>query len=59
MVVGFFYLFQILKSKISNSRATLISPDVSICPDCLAEMKDLNDRRYEYPFINCTNCGPR
>nr|MBC8438083.1 carbamoyltransferase HypF [Candidatus Desulfobacula maris] len=54
-----FSLFQIVKSKATNSRATLISPDVSICPDCLAEMKDLNDRRYEYPFINCTNCGPR
>ncbi len=54
-----FSLFQIVKSKSFNSRTTLISPDVSICSDCLAEMKDLNDRRYEYPFINCTNCGPR
>ena len=59
MKLSHFSLFQIVKSKVSNSRATLISPDVSICPDCLAEMKDLNDRRYEYPFINCTNCGPR
>ncbi|MCD4678728.1 MAG: carbamoyltransferase HypF [Desulfobacula sp.] len=54
-----FSLFQIVKSKSSSSRTTLISPDVSICPDCLAEMKDSCDRRYEYPFINCTNCGPR
>ncbi|WP_299981130.1 carbamoyltransferase HypF [Desulfobacula sp.] len=54
-----FSLFQIVKSRASNSRTTLISPDVTICPDCLAEMKDPCDRRYEYPFINCTNCGPR
>ena len=54
-----FSLFQIVKSKTLNNRTTLISPDVSICSDCLEEMKDSLDRRYEYPFINCTNCGPR
>lgn len=51
--------FKIVKSKASDTRATLISPDVAICKDCLAEMQNPHDRRFEYPFINCTNCGPR
>lgn len=50
--------FQILKSEDSGS-FTLVSPDVSICRDCFREMLDNNDRRFLYPFINCTNCGPR
>ncbi len=51
--------FLIKSSKVEEEKSTLISPDVSICDDCLRELFDPDDRRYRYPFINCTNCGPR
>jgi hydrogenase maturation protein HypF len=51
--------FEIIDSKSDPSEFVPISPDISICPDCLKEMFDPTDRRYHYPFINCTNCGPR
>jgi hydrogenase maturation protein HypF len=51
--------FTILKSKTSSSKNTLILPDISLCPDCLRELSDKNNRRFGYPLINCTNCGPR
>jgi len=51
--------FRIVKSKDPVLMSTLISPDVSICEDCLRELFDPDNRRYLYPFINCTNCGPR
>ncbi len=50
--------FKIKESEDEGS-FTLVSPDVSICGDCFREMLDKDDRRYLYPFINCTNCGPR
>ena len=51
--------FQIVESEARSAANTFISPDVSICKDCLHELFDKDDRRFRYPFINCTNCGPR
>ncbi len=51
--------FHILPSRPGENRRVLISPDVAICDDCLRELFDPSDRRFHYPFINCTNCGPR
>ena len=51
--------FRILASRRGEHTHTLISPDIAICADCLRELFDPSDRRHRYPFINCTNCGPR
>ncbi|HET8910456.1 MAG TPA: acylphosphatase, partial [Ktedonobacteraceae bacterium] len=51
--------FSIIHSQAGNERQALISPDSTICHNCLHELFDPDDRRYRYPFINCTNCGPR
>ena len=51
--------FHIAKSETQTDKNTLVSPDVSVCDDCLHELFDENDRRFRYPFINCTNCGTR
>ena len=51
--------FVIAKSTRSGDISTLISPDLAVCRDCLAELFDPGDRRYHYPYITCTNCGPR
>ena len=51
--------FTIVESQPIEGMFLPISPDVSICPDCQRELFDPKNRRYRYPFINCTNCGPR
>jgi hydrogenase maturation protein HypF len=51
--------FVIAHSQAGAERSALISPDTATCDDCLRELFDPKDRRYTYPFINCTNCGPR
>ena len=50
--------FAIHTSK-GGEKSALVSPDIGICDDCLRELFSRSDRRYRYPFINCTNCGPR
>lgn len=51
--------FAIIESESLGNLNVLIQPDIAPCEDCLREMLDPGDRRYLYPFINCTNCGPR
>ena len=51
--------FRIEESESAGASAVFISPDVATCDDCLRELFDPRDRRYRYPFLNCTNCGPR
>lgn len=51
--------FRIIASRDATAHTTLVSPDIATCDDCLRELFDPSDRRYHYPFINCTNCGPR
>src|SRR5947209_5953383 len=53
------HAFVITHSQKGAERQALISPDTATCDDCLRELFDPTDRRYRYPFINCTNCGPR
>ncbi len=52
-------VFAIAPSEPGGARRALVSADSATCADCLAELADPADRRYGYPFINCTNCGPR
>jgi len=51
--------FEIRHSVAEEGKYQLISPDIATCQDCLKEIFSSDDRRYRYPFTNCTNCGPR
>lgn len=51
--------FQIIESKNNSNKTTIISPDISICQDCIDDINDENNFRYNYALTNCTNCGPR
>jgi hydrogenase maturation protein HypF len=51
--------FTIRDSEGAAGEFVLVPPDIATCPDCLADLRDPTNRRYRYPFTNCTNCGPR
>jgi len=51
--------FEIRASEIGGGKSALVLPDIATCPDCLREIFNPKNRRYRYPFTNCTNCGPR
>lgn len=54
-----FEAFEIRHSEEEGTKSVVMLPDIATCPDCLAEVLDPGDRRFRYPFTNCTNCGPR
>ena len=54
-----FSSFSIYESKTSSNKSTIISPDIAICDDCIKDINDKSNFRYDYALTNCTNCGPR
>lgn len=54
-----FSSFTIIQTKDQAGKFTVMPPDIAMCEDCKKEMRDPSNRRYKYPFISCTNCGPR
>ncbi|MEW6127241.1 MAG: carbamoyltransferase HypF [Acidobacteriota bacterium] len=54
-----FTKFEIIKSDDAGAKTAIVLPDIATCKDCLSEIFDPTNRRYRYPFTNCTNCGPR
>jgi hydrogenase maturation protein HypF len=53
------YAFTIVESEATSPARALVTPDTATCDDCLRELFDPENRRFRYPFVNCTNCGPR
>lgn len=51
--------FVIAESESHGEKGAIVLPDIATCPDCVADILDPDNRRYQYPFTNCTNCGPR
>lgn len=51
--------FEIIQSESSKNKSTIISPDIAICDDCIEDINDMSNFRYNYSLTNCTNCGPR
>jgi len=58
-IINGYTTFTIIDSVPGKGDFVPVTPDIGVCSDCLREFHDPNDRRYHYPFINCTNCGPR
>jgi len=57
--IGDFDTFSILQSQSQGEKSISVPTDLFLCDDCLVELNDASNRRYHYPFINCTQCGPR